>query len=822
MIIRCTKCSTEFDLDPSQVGPEGVTLRCSVCSHMFHAEPEPDPDVGGGPWRMSTVEKHLFELPTLREIVEQVADGRLRPDDQISHSGGHWIKLGEIPEFSPLFIGKEGLTRMFRAIEAPSALELGPPPTFGTGVDEPAPIRREETHRFDLGGELPEPALPLLDDDGPVPAPPQFDTPSPPPRTTRAQRRTGNVSSMLDAVTKAVSSDSLPRVEDEPDSPHNVDPRERSQPILVSDLARRAAQSVAAAVQRVEGQRASERAARDKSRSGSESSRPGPELSARLGERSSELDASERRPVRDGSSGLHRPEERSATSAAVSAAVAGAAISVPPTSSLSTLGSEPSNPATASLTAPEGPRAPDVVIVKVENPQNKGAAGVYALAGVLVALGIVFGIPGIRERLLNLGGEPPVAAKTEVKPPAAEPSEFIAARNAMRTLGLTKTKQAITDLERVVDDPERDPGVVAAARLTQAEVMLLRVLSAQIAIMLEPENRDLPQAVDADLADAGALVEAAGPSADATQLARVQVLLALAQGKLDAPALADVNAPEQRVLILGAPLWRDPKAPIPNGLITSLQGVPNPSALHQSLLALALWRSGDDEGARKVLDSVLGRVGDMQAAVALRAALDRSAAEKGETLPPPPEPPPEPATPGASDPNNPEAPPEDPIRPDGEPGTRPVRPATPTSPENEATSTLISTGCQKVRGGDPDGGIKLLLAAHDKLGGSRNLDLCLCLGTGFLAKNTHDSALSWFKRAVSQAPANREAIAGAARSAELAGKHGVAVEYYRKLVEIEPGNQTARNYLQRHDSAGKSAPPPEDPGDLLPVGKKSP
>ncbi|MDC0715736.1 zinc-ribbon domain-containing protein [Nannocystis bainbridge] len=803
MIIRCTKCSTEFDLDPSQVGPEGVTLRCSVCSHMFHAEPEPEPEAGGGPWRMATVEKHLFELPTLREIVEQVEDGRLRPDDQISHTGQFWLKLGEIPEFSPLFIGKEGLSRMFRAIEAPSAMELGPPPTFGTGVDEPAPVRREETHRFDLGGEMPEPALQLLDDDGPLPAPPQFDTPSPPPRATRSQRRTGNVSSMLDAVTKAVSSDSMPRVEDE-DSPRDVDTRERSQPILVSDLARRAAQSVAAAVQRVEGQRASERAAREKSpRSGSESSRPAPELSARLGERSSELEASERRPV---------GEERSATSAAVSAAVAGAAISVPPTSTLS---SNPILDSQGPSMIADGPRAPDVVIVKVESP-NKGSAGVYALCGVLVALGLVFGVPGIRERLLNLGGDPVVAVKGEGRPPAQEPSEFAAARNAIRTLGLAKTRQAITDLERVVDDPERDPAIVAAAKLTQAEVMLLRVLSAQIAIMLEPADRALPQAVDADLADAGALVEAASASADPAQAARVQALLALAQGKLDAPP--EGAAPELRVLVVGASLWRDPTAPIPSGLITSLQGVPNPSALHQSLLALALWRGGDDEGARKVLDGVLGRVGDMQAAVALRAALDRSAAEKGETLPPPPEPPPEP-TPG--DPAGAGAPPEDPIQPAGEPGSRPIVRPTP-SPEGEATSTLITTGCDKVRGGDPDGGIKLLLQAHDKLGGSRNLDLCLCLGTGFLAKNTHDSALSWFKRAVSQAPANREAIAGAARAAELAGKHGVAVEYYRKLVEVEPGNQTARNYLAKHDNTGKNTPPPEDPGDLLPVGKKSP
>ena len=71
MIIRCTKCSTEFALDPSQVGPEGVTLRCSVCSHMFHAEP--DPNAVAAPWKLVTTEKHMFVLPDLRRVVEPAA-----------------------------------------------------------------------------------------------------------------------------------------------------------------------------------------------------------------------------------------------------------------------------------------------------------------------------------------------------------------------------------------------------------------------------------------------------------------------------------------------------------------------------------------------------------------------------------------------------------------------------------------------------------------------------------------------------------------------------------------------------------------------------
>ncbi|HEY8377742.1 MAG TPA: hypothetical protein VIK91_14705, partial [Nannocystis sp.] len=544
-----------------------------------------------------------------------------------------------------------------------------------------------------------------------------------------------------------------------------------------------------------------------------------------------ESDTPERRLRDDAQSS--RESGRSATAAAVSAAVASAPVaatsqpSQPPASqppvtpapaSASVTASPPTEPsqgATASITAVDTPRAPEVVIVKVTEPaQNRGVAGVYALAAVLVALGIVFGVPGIRERIYNLGGDPPDPGASEGRPTQPEPSEFAAARSAARTLGLAKTRAAITDLERIVDDREREPAVVAAAKLAQAELMLLRVLSHQIARSLEPDNRELPIAIDADLADASALLEGL-EGADAGQLARVRALLAVAQGNSGSDALAQVTAPELRTLALGAVLWRDTEAPVPNGLITSLQGVPNPSSLHQTLLALALWRSGDDEGARRVLEGVLGRVSDMPAAVALRAALDRSFAEKGESVEPPVESPPaEPA-------RNPQIPPEDPIRAPGETGARwaSTRPPTGTTPPLESTDALITTGCQKVRSGDPDGGIKLLLQAHDKPGGSRYLELCLCLATGFLAKNNYDPAFSWFKRAAAQAPHNREAVGGAARAAELAGKREIAVDYYRKLLEIEPGNQTARNYLAKHDHAGKT-PPPEDPGDLLPVGKK--
>lgn len=800
MIIRCTKCGTEFDLDPTQVGPEGVTLRCSVCSHMFHAEPEPEGEALQ-PWRLATIDKLRFELADLREIAEHIEEGRLRPDDQISHTGQHWLKLGEMPEFSSLFSGFEGLPRVFRAIEASTAIDLGPPPPFAAPADDPAPVRREETVRVALGSlrdPLPEPNLPTLDDDGPLPAPPEFDSP---PVRPRAKRTTAPIaaSSPLDAVTKVVVGEG-----EEPDAP-SESTRTRSQPILVSDLARKASQSVEATVQRVEGQRASERAAREKARDGSDS---------------------RRLPLEELSQARPEPGVKSATAAAVAAAVA----STPMTTTVTLQEA----PRVEGSTMVEVPRAPEVVIVKVAEPAGgrSGSGAVFALAGVIVAIGVVFGVPSIRERMLNLG-QPTAVQKTDAKAPTAEQGpEFTAARNAMRTLGLRESRRALGGLQRVVDDPERDPKVITAAKLAQAELMLMRAVANQIAVSLDPAamNGQAQALLDEDLPYVEELMSGIGEVEDAEALARVRALQGLVQGLPEAEVVGKLvgesrETREVRGLALGAPLWRQQGAPVPSGLITSLRSVPTPSTLNQTLLSLALWRGGDDEGARTVLDGVLGRIGDMPAARTLRGALDRSAAEKGETLPPPPEPPPEPAA-------EPEATPEPAGGSAGEPGgeaaTSPskqggggTRPQP--SPGESAIDTLIQTGCQKVRNSDPAGGIKLLLQAVDKGADPRHFEMCMCMGTGFAAMNNHDTALTWFKRAAAQSPTNRDAVAGVARAAELANKKAVAIEYYRKLLDLEPGNQTARNYLAKHDDSGKpTPPPPEDAGDLLPVKKKTP
>ena len=902
VIIRCTKCSTEFALDPSQVGSEGVTLRCSVCSHMFHAEP--DPGAAAAPWRVLTVDKLAFSVPDLRRVLEQIEDGRLRPDDQISRTGETWIKLGEMPEFSSLFIGAEGLPRVFRTLESSPAGDLGPPPAFGAAIDD---VRREETVRFNLasiasgptGGRRPPPqpgsglsssqssradeSLPGPPDfDTALPAPPEFDTPLsrrgrgadprsfpstipssfpssfPSTSNSGADPRRPAAASMLEAVTKAVAAGEERR--HPADVPTTDSARTRSQPILIADLARAAAASAEKAVQAVDGQRARERAERSTGTFTGTMSRVDPSRVEPARAESSMLNH------RDGRSGTRPVTGSHATVRPVtgSHATASRDATVPPRESrretadlkLATaavraaelrMAAAREGEPTQVLAPPMGsldestsgetteiPRPPEVVIVKVSESSGRGSsAALWGLLGVAAAAGIVFGVPSIRERVWNLGGPPPVTRADPDQPAVVTladttPQEVEQARKAIRNLGFKESNKVQAALQSVIDDPKRSPQAVLQARLTQAELVLMRALACKIAVSIEPaamggraQTRSVEDPAYAEelLASIAALpTDPADPVAVALadQLLRVRALQALVEGK---PAgELPPGSEELAALIQGAPLWRNEVRTPPAGLITSLRRLANPSTLSQSVQALALWRSGDIDETRAVLRSILDRVADQPAARTMLEALDRQdmLAENGdpELAVPPSDPEPEPEPEPVIDAPTPTPTP-------GDTKAVPVRPTGGNSPAGERVEVMISTGCQKVRQGDPLG-VKLLLDAVDRgADPMQNFNLCFCLGAGFARQNSHDAALTWYARAVRQSPQNRDAIAGAARSAELLGRTGSAIDYYKKLRAQDPGNAAAAAYLAKHDQSHEPAPPVDDPpGELMPIKPK--
>jgi len=838
---------------------------------MFHAEP--DPDAVSAPWKLATVEKHLFTLPDLRRVLEHIEDGRLRPEDQISRTGQAWLKLGEMPEFSSLFIGAEGLPRVFKAADASPLTDLGPPPAFGAGAED---VRREETVRFNLSslagaarsaGRAQAERAPEFD---PLPAPPEYDTPvsrrgrapgvpearafgaSPSP-TSLGESRGGRPApaSMLEAVTNAVADD-RGRASDVPESGETS--RSRSQPILVADLARAAAASAEKAVQAVDGQRARERAERSTGTFTGAMSRVEPPrpvaasavVNASRGVVRPEVKPalrrdSERRPSATSNASAAataaanaaavvaataRMAEASAVAAVVAAAPVKAAATPTPAPRPVELTPRPVEPTPVHAIEPASAVTADLsrpaeVIVRPELRSGNGM--LWALLGVAAAVGIVFGVPGIRERVFNGGAAPVTRAPTEPEPAKSDlPTQELAqARTAMRNLGLKESNKVEAALQRVIDDPARSPEATAQARLAAAELVLMRALACKIAATIEPTalgGQAQTRAAE-DPVQAADLLAAVGPAADPDQLRRVQALQALVAGQ--PPGELPPGSEELAVLIKGAALWRGEVRSPPAGLITSLQRLANPSTLSQSVLALALWRSGDIEGAQALLRGIIERISDQPAASTILEAIDRQnlVNENGdpEVAVPPSDPEPQPVDPQPVDPQPVDPQPVDPdIK-----GGPVVRPPVGVNTQERA-DVMVSTGCQKVKQGDT-AGIKLLLEAVDRHPDTlRNFNLCFCLGTGFARQDSHDAALTWYKRALSLSPSNRDAVAGAARSAELLGRTTEALGYFKRLRNIDPGNAAANAYLSKHDSSPEPAPQPtEEPGELLPIKRKN-
>jgi serine/threonine protein kinase/tetratricopeptide (TPR) repeat protein len=407
--------------------------------------------------------------------------------------------------------------------------------------------------------------------------------------------------------------------------------------------------------------------------------------------------------------------------------------------------------------------------------------------------------------------EPPAQAELPTSKASTEDSglsadELTQTRTAIRDLGLKDSNKAQTAMQQIIDDPQRSPKAVTQARLAQAELLLMRALACKIAVTIEPSalNGQAQTRAVEDPVQAAEVLAGVGPGADPDQLRRVQTLQTLVAGQSTAelpPGSEDLAA-----LIKGAPLWRGETRVPPAGLITSLQRVANPSTLGQSVLALALWRSGDIDGAQALLRAIVERIGDQPVASTILAAIDRQnlVNENGDPEVPMPPSDPEPApptSPGGADKT-------------AEPVVRP-----PVAPSvTERAEVMVSTGCQKVRQGDP-AGIKLLLEAVDRHPETlKNFNLCFCLGTGFARQESHDAALSWYRRSHWLSPANRDAIAGAARSAELLGRTTEAIGFYKQLHVLDPGNASANKFLAKHDGGPQPDPAgDEEPSEILPL-----
>jgi tetratricopeptide (TPR) repeat protein len=372
---------------------------------------------------------------------------------------------------------------------------------------------------------------------------------------------------------------------------------------------------------------------------------------------------------------------------------------------------------------------------------------------------------------------------------------------------------------------------LARAQLAQAEVVASLAIWQRLMAAVDPAQSDAARFDADDLAVRAAKILASvdARAIEAPALVKARARVQLAEGSTPAPVAGDA---ELALLVQASALWQDPDGPVPTGLVAGLMQLAEPSALARCVLAIAHVRSGDEPGARAIVDSLTLGASPPPVAVALARVL-----REPET------PTPVGDTEGGGD-TDPDAPPTGPdtsavavgpgalVDPDA--GTEPAHdsggnsggnsggdsgadtgagttkpPKDPgrdsggdggDSPQTMSVSKMIDVGCSKAETGKGAEALDLLEKAKERRPG--DLDISICMGLAYLDLGRNSQALSAFDHVLERSPKMGAALRGAAKAARKSGKTKQAVEYYKRVLEMEPRNAEARAFVDAQEGKG--------------------
>lgn len=793
MIVRCANCHTEFSLDDQQIGPEGATVRCSVCGYVFPVEPPPG--TVDQPWQIRTVEDLLFTAPDLTTLRTWIDEGRLHPDDQVSRTGRHWLRLGDMPEFSSVFSGFTDLPPVFEEVEDEhpgtlSALEeLGPPPSFGgtmpvvQGVDTDilvvdtpeaddgvAVVSKTVAVERSRGDAVPSPVPSSTDTSGPMPFPlaelgvDEDEPPAPEPTpavdesAVRMRPRPHAPTARVDAIPDVVEDRPAETLRSRPPRPTV---RYGAEEVYGS------ASMLEAVTNQVDAE-AEEPAP---------AAAPAPTSSAPSVERESTEVVSRE------------------------AAVERPAVAPRKPSGPRTIDEEPQprrrsrrDSSSDELDVVERRRRRGSSSVEVSDvPPRRRAWPLVAGLGLLAGVAVIFGVPSIRAKVMSAAGE--LAGGERFDP--ASLTEIGDAQEAMASLDPIAMGKAEAALQGRIDGGGVPASGVAQMKLVQTELLSTRAIERAIGVAAGlPAQEAGPDDVERATQILGSVV--AENVEDREHMPRVRALLRLAQGRPAAeilPLLPEDGSGELRQLVAAAPLWLDAKAPVPDGVIPGLEGLPQRSALSDLALSLAYLRAGDEAKAQERANAVLAKVAGQPTATALAGAAGG-------------------ATPGAddaggsSDGGAESGGADDGAKDDGAKDVADTSGETPAAdgggaaeppkprPKTESVDSLITKGCNQVESGNAAEGLELLRKAKARR--PRDLDMLLCIGQGHAKQGKTGKALQDFESILSTSPNFAPALKQAARAADKLGQTDKAVKYYRKLLSQRPGDPAAIKYVETH------------------------
>lgn len=749
MIVRCENCGTEFGFDDRQIG-EGITVRCSVCKHVFKVESSSSSAAAQG-WQIRTTDGTSFKAPDVATLREWIDEGRLHPDDQVSRTGRNWVRLGDMPEFARAFAGFQGVAAVVSPVR-------------------PADPARMVAEARPSGVATPPSSVATL----PPTLPPQSQRPTiSPPRSfpPPASAPVAPQRPVSGPASAPVSAPARPVISPPTHAPHFVDDDDDDSLLVEDDD-----EPTVAVLPAAPSGPARTPSGPARTPSGPARAREPSGPASRAAERSS--------PQRQPEPEAAKPKPEAAKPKRL----------------------EPEPP------DDDDPPNDDADLEDFETDTRKRrgiSPGLIAFLGVIGAVGVMFGVPSIRTKLLSLGQDP-----ASQQPGSAERvPEIEAAELALEKLGTAALARAEADLQRAIDAGGADPSTTAAMKVALADLLLSRAIAYEIAAALDAAQRaDFRRRAAEDHEDGERLIDNLEAVPDADRLAEVRAMVRLAAGRGEAEVLPLVPdaAVELKLIVQAAVLWQDLGAPVPAGLVAGLSELKTRSGLAESALALALVRAGDSVAARNAAERLLVGADDQIVALAVRAHLDQTGALSddggddggGETGGA------EPTDDTSGDPSGiAKAPPR--------PGETDSKPAPSDggggggAASGSSFDSLVERGCKQVSGGEAAAGVKTLMRAFDMK--DNNLDVLVCLAEGYAAQGQNTQAADFYDRALEQSPANLPALRGAAKLAAKTGADERALKFYERLLAADPNNATAQAYLAKH--APKEAPPVEPPAE---------
>ncbi len=212
MDVRCERCRAQYEFGDDQVGPAGLTVRCSKCGHVFMVKkkqlvvtmpvkagelrdaPVSTADIerapaasggaaakGAGAWSLRNRRGAVYPFKDLATLQKWIVERKAARDDEISHQGGSWRRLGDMPELEPFFALVD---RVARAPAAVPSSAVHPERSFADGGAEPkgkGPASQPTLIAFPA-------ARPVPPGSGREPAPEKAESTFQPPTPPKAER----------------------------------------------------------------------------------------------------------------------------------------------------------------------------------------------------------------------------------------------------------------------------------------------------------------------------------------------------------------------------------------------------------------------------------------------------------------------------------------------------------------------------------------------------------------------------------------------------------------------------------------------------------